>query len=229
MFTNGNTHLLFRGWVLFFIYKKMRYLLFFCCICLAACTVAKKDVMTPVTDDYRNEIQAHQAHLNEEYKDSTKSPLKEEDRLQFEGLEFFDINPTFRVEATFKKATSDVFKMKTTTERAPEYRKYGTLTFKLQGKRFRLTLYQNLRLMKMPQYKDYLFLPFTDPTNGEESYGGGRYIDFKIPEGEAVILDFNKAYNPYCAYNSKYSCPIPPVENDLSVPINAGVKAWDKH
>ena len=112
---------------------------------------------------------------------------------------------------------------------APEYREYGELRFKLDEKKFKLTLYQNIKLMEKERYEDYLFIPFTDETNGEESYGGGRYIDFRIPKGKEVVLDFNKAYNPYCAYNSKYSCPIPPPKNDLSIPIKAGVKAWDKH
>ena len=119
--------------------------------------------------------------------------------------------------------------MKTTSDRAAEYRKYGELKFQLQGKKFKLNLYQNIKLSQRKGYEDYLFLPFTDASNGEGSYGGGRYIDFRIPKGKEVVIDFNKAYNPYCAYNGKYSCPIPPVENDISVAIKAGVKTWGKH
>ncbi|WP_321538818.1 DUF1684 domain-containing protein [Flavobacterium piscinae] len=73
-----------------------------------------------------------------------------------------------------------------------------------------------------------MFLPFTDLTSGIESYGGGRYIDLKIQEGKIWTIDFNQAYNPYCAYNEKYSCPIVPEENDLKVEIKAGVKAFKK-
>jgi len=75
-------------------------------------------------------------------------------------------------------------------------------------------------------YEDYLFLPFTDATNGNETYGGGRYIDLSIPNGDQIVIDFNKAYNPYCTYNKKYSCPIVPSQNALDIEIFAGVKAF---
>ena len=78
-------------------------------------------------------------------------------------------------------------------------------------------------------YEDYLFLPFLDETNGLESYGGGRYINVRIPEGDTMIIDFNKSYNPFCAYNDKYSCPIVPRENYLKTRIEAGVKGFAKH
>jgi uncharacterized protein (DUF1684 family) len=84
----------------------------------------------------------------------------------------------------------------------------------------------------MPQYKDYLYLPFKDFTNGESTYGGGRYLDFKmsdIQENQTIIIDFNKAYNPYCAYSDGYSCPIPPSENHLQVFIEAGEKNIKDH
>ena len=74
-----------------------------------------------------------------------------------------------------------------------------------------------------------MFLPFSDETNGIESYGGGRYIDLRIPEGNTLIIDFNSAYNPYCAYNDKYSCPIVPRENYLRTRIEAGVKKFKDH
>ena len=79
------------------------------------------------------------------------------------------------------------------------------------------------------ELKDYLFLPFMDLTNGVSSYGGGRFLDLKIPEGESIIIDFKKAYNPYCAYNHRYSCPVPPDANHLNIEIPAGVKAYGEH
>jgi len=119
--------------------------------------------------------------------------------------------------------------MKTTTDRLPIYRKYGEARFKLGGKDQVLSIFQNLGLMEDPEYEDYLFVPFTDETNGSESYGGGRYLDVEMPEGDRMIINFNKAYNPYCAYNAKYSCPIPPAENHLDIEVKAGVKAYDEH
>ena len=88
----------------------------------------------------------------------------------------------------------------------------------------KLNIYQNHRLRKMEKYRNHLFLPFTDLTNGEETYGGGRYIDLSIPDSDTIIIDFNKAYNPYCAYSSTRSCPIPPRENDLDLKVEAGVR-----
>jgi uncharacterized protein (DUF1684 family) len=118
--------------------------------------------------------------------------------------------------------------MLTTTSRLAKYVKYGEATFKLDGKEDQLNIYQSLSLREKPAYKDYLFLPFTDETSGKESYSGGRYIDLTIPKGNKIIIDFNKAYNPYCAYNHKYSCPIPPKGNHLNIAIKAGVKRYQK-
>jgi len=83
--------------------------------------------------------------------------------------------------------------------------------------------------MNNPEYKDYLFFPFTDLTNNASTYGGGRYIDLRIPQGNVIVLDFNKAYNPSCAYSPKYSCPIVPGENNIDVAITAGVKYEGHH
>lgn len=179
---------------------------------------------TPIAGDTE-----FQKEINAEYKDVTTSPLKDKDRKNFKGLDFFKFDSTFVVKASFKRTPeAEVFKMKTTTSRLPEYVKYGVVTFQLNGKTHQLNIYQNQGLIKEEEYKDYLFLPFLDNTNGEGSYGGGRYIDMRIPEGDTIEIDFNKAYNPYCAYNENYSCPIVPRENYLDEEIKAGVKAFKK-
>jgi uncharacterized protein (DUF1684 family) len=105
------------------------------------------------------------------------------------------------------------------------------LEFEIDGRSFNLPVYQSKDMMKMLEHKDYLFFPFTDLTNGSKTYGGVRYIGLKIPkEGNNVIIDFNQAYNPYCAYSGRYSCPIVPQENHLDIEIRAGVKyASQKH
>ena len=112
----------------------------------------------------------------------------------------------------------------TTTDRKPLYDKYGVLTFEIDSVQYRLFVYQSHSLREREEYKDYLFLPFGDLTNGELTYGGGRFIDMRIPLGDSVVLDFNKAYNPYCAYSQGYSCPIVPQENFLKLEVKAGVK-----
>lgn len=168
-----------------------------------------------------------QKKMNEEFADSLKSPLTNEDRLHFKTLDFYPISKKFIVEATFVSAKKEKpFKMKTSTDRTPMYKKYGALHFEIDGKKFVLNVYQNIELSKKPGFKDYLFLPFSDLTSGKETYIGGRYIDMRILTSGKVIINFNKAYNPYCAYNYKYSCPIVPLENNLDIAIEAGVKTF---
>ena len=168
-----------------------------------------------------------QTELNQSYADSLKSPLTTEDLNRFKGLDFFPIDEKYIVEATFVRTKKEkAFAMKTTTSRTPLYKKYGELHFSIDGKEFKLNVYQNVDLNKKSGYDDYLFLPFSDLTCGKESYIGGRYVDMRIQKGTIWTIDFNKAYNPYCAYNYKYSCPIVPLENDLDIEILAGVKKF---
>lgn len=184
------------------------------------------------TTNYEDEIKLAQYKLNTQFSDASASPLTEEDLKTFKALEFFDIDKNYRIEAEFELTpNTPVFELQTTTDRLPLYRKYGIARFTLSGKKLELSIYQNQDLMTDVTYEDYLFIPFNDTTNGNLSYGGGRYIDLEIPseESKTVVIDFNKAYNPYCAYNSKYSCPIPPSENNLPIAIPAGVKAYGKH
>lgn len=171
-------------------------------------------------------LEAYWDRINADYRDPEHSPLRPEDRPHFTALERFAPDPRFRVEATFKARPGKAFKMRTTTDRLPEYRPMGTLRFTLGGRKRKLTVYQNVALATRPEYADHLFVPFTDLTNGDSTYGGGRYLDLKGPLGPRVELDFNRAYNPYCAYGGKYSCPIPPAENHLPVAVEAGVKAF---
>mgnify|MGYP003630487625 CR=1 FL=1 len=167
---------------------------------------------------------------NAKFKDATTSPLKDKDRKKFEGLDFFKFDSTYIVKALLNRTpNSEWFNMKTTTSRVSKERVYGVLTFKLNGNERQLNIYQGEDLLTEDDYEDYLFLPFLDETNGLESYGGGRYINVRIPEGDTMIIDFNKSYNPFCAYNDKYSCPIVPRENYLKTRIEAGVKGFAKH
>lgn len=168
-----------------------------------------------------------QDNINKEYANKEESPLMEEDFKSFKGLDFYPINEKYIVAAKFVRTANEKnFKMKTTGNRTPEYVKYGELTFTLDNKEFKLNVYQNIELVKKEGFADYLFLPFSDLTCGKESYIGGRYIDMRIPKGATATIDFNKAYNPYCAYNHKYSCPIVPLDNNLKTEILAGVKKF---
>lgn len=177
-----------------------------------------------------SESKAAQIELNEEFSNPETTILEPEDFKDFHGLEFYPIDEKFIVEAQFVRTPNEKpFLMPTTTARLPEYVKYGEAHFTLDGKDFVLNLFKSTEPYDEPGYEDYLFLPFTDLTSGDGSYGGGRFLDQRIPEGKTIIIDFNKAYNPYCAYSARYSCPIPPKENDLLIKIEAGVKAFGKH
>ncbi|NKI26226.1 DUF1684 domain-containing protein [Arenibacter sp. 6A1] len=170
-----------------------------------------------------------QKNLNEEFKNPKSSPLPDRIRKNFESLDFFEPDTLYRVTATFTRTPEALpFLMPTSTGLKSEEVVYGTLTFMLEGQKHQLEVYQNQELKEQEGFEDYLFLPFSDITNGEETYTGGRYLDMRIPKTDTVVIDFNKAYNPYCAYNSKYSCPLVPRQNRLNVAILAGVKAFKK-
>jgi hypothetical protein len=172
-------------------------------------------------------VEKFQKDLNIEYADAKTSPLTAEDLAVFKTLDFYPINEKFFVIAKFTRTEDEKpFEMKTSTDRKPMYVKYGEVSFSIDGKAFKLNIYKNIELSKKEEYKDYLFLPFSDLTCGNESYIGGKYIDMKIPKGDTIAIDFNTSYNPYCAYSHKYSCPKVPLENDLNIEIKAGVKKF---
>ncbi|MDB4835504.1 DUF1684 domain-containing protein [Cyclobacteriaceae bacterium] len=176
-------------------------------------------------DKYTTEMQTYQQELNAKFKDAKTSPLEGKELKKFKGLPFFQTDSTFKILAKFTLVDSvETVQFNTTTDRKPLYDIYGILTFEIDSVQYRLFVYQSHSLREREEYKDYLFLPFGDLTNGELTYGGGRFIDMRIPIGDSVLLDFNKAYNPYCAYSQRYSCPIVPQENFLKLEIRAGVK-----
>ena len=172
-------------------------------------------------------VEKFQNELNAEYADAKTSPLLPDDLKVFKSLDFYPVNEKFFVVAQFIRTENEQpFEMKTSTERKPVYVKYGEAHFNINGQFFKLNIYRNIELSEKEQYKDYLFLPFSDLTCGNESYIGGKYIDLKIPQGDTIVIDFNRSYNPYCAYSPKYSCPKVPLENDLKIAIRAGVKKF---
>jgi len=178
----------------------------------------------------KKEIAAYQAGESAKFADPETSILEPNDLKDFKELAYYPIDLKFRVTAKFVRTPDEVpFLMPTTTERLPEYVKYGEAHFSIDGKSLKLDLFQSTNHENEEGYEDYLFLPFTDLTSGDGSYGGGRFLDARIPEGKTILLDFNKSYNPYCAYNKNYSCPIPPKENDLLIRLEAGVKDFGKH
>ena len=177
---------------------------------------------------YSESIIAHRQGYKDEFLKDASSPVKVEDMKYFD---FFEPDSTFRVKCDFTKTNSQTtFIIPTINGKQKEYFRYGILNFKIMGQNLQLNVYKSLLLMKIPKYKNYLFIPFKDLTSGKQTYGGGRYLDIETTDikGDVVILDFNKAYNPYCAFSSGYSCPIPPKENHLKARIEVGEKNFKK-
>ncbi len=168
-------------------------------------------------------ILKHREEQHKEFLDPEKSPLDKRDRKKFKGLKYFPIDQSYLVKARLvRNETPVLFKMPTTTTRLPEYTKYGDIYFSIDGIEYKLEVYQNPEISKRPGYEDYLFIPFTDETNGDETYDIGRYLEFRIPKTDEVYIDFNLSYNPYCSYSHRFSCPIPPAQNHMATKIIAG-------
>jgi hypothetical protein len=147
-------------------------------------------------------------------------------------MQFFSVSKQYRIAAAFeRKENSEWFLMNTSGNNKQQYRVYGVITFVLNYTLVHLNVYQSKYLMTTKEYSESLFIPFTDKTSGFETYGGGRYIDLLIADirNNTYVIDFNKAYNPYCAYTAGYNCPVPPKENDLSIAVKAGEKNYLKH
>jgi len=147
-----------------------------------------------------------------------QSPLTEEQRKNFKGLSYFPENESLRLEVQVEEfADKPSFEMQTSTGDVRIYEKYGKFKFNVEGEEVELTIYQD---------GHGFFLPFVDSLANKETYPAGRYLEPEPLPGNRFIVDFNLAYNPYCAYNEKWSCPITPFENRLKVPIKAGEKLF---
>lgn len=146
-------------------------------------------------------------------------------------IKFFPIDSSYHVTAVFERIKDSTgFTMQLSESKTATYFKYGKVIFTLQNKTYHLFVYQSEKLRKIPQYKNHLFIPFVDLSNGITSYGGGRYLDVDITaiKNNEVELDFNKSYNPTCAYTTGFNCPIPPGENTVPLSINAGEETYAK-
>ncbi len=206
----------------------MRILIAFSIITLLFCSAAKAQNTAEFNRSaYLKKVEKDRKLKNTEMLGDEKSPLAEDEKAEFKNLNYFKPKVKFRKEANFERFDQAThFLMKTTTERLPEYSLYGVVTFQHKGKTLTLNVYQNIELVKKPGYEKHLFIPFNDKTNGKETYGGGRFMDITETGENKIILDFNEAYNPYCAYNHKYSCPIPPEANNLNIRVTAGEKKF---
>lgn len=196
-----------------------RFLLVLSLVYTACCSFSQTD--SGVIKDAKH----FQGELRMEYDNPNTTPLSAKAKKTFKGIHFFPVNTAYVVHARFVKTPNEKpFQMSTSSGVRKTYVKFAEVFFIIDKKEYKLNVYQSQDLLKSVEYEDYLFIPFTDATSGNETYEGGRYIDLTIPTSDHILLNFNKAYHPYCAYTEGYNCPIPPQENTLPVKIEAGVR-----
>ena len=170
----------------------------------------------------RTELESFRAAKDKFYGGDDRAPLTAVQQRDFQGLSYFPQNDSLVIKAGIdRNVQPGIVRMETTKGEQQEYRRFGVVHFEVDGRPAKLTLYAS-------DHSHNLFLPFRDTTSGQETYGAGRYLDLHT-HGDEVLIDFNYAYNPNCAYNPEWSCPLPPAENWLEVPIRAGEKAFPHH
>ncbi len=166
-----------------------------------------------------NDLENFRNHKDLFFEQDTHSPLSDAQKKSFQGLDYFPEAPNLRLVMRvdpFKEQR--VVQIQTSTGEMENYTRYGLLRFEVDGKPAQLTVYLDRN--------DNPFIPFQDGTSGKESYGAGRYLEPEALDEERFLVDFNLAYNPWCAYSPFFSCPLPPEENRISVPIRAGEKTF---
>jgi hypothetical protein len=160
------------------------------------------------------QLATYRANNDEFFGSAAHSPLSHDARHGFTGLRYFDANPDLAYELAVRPGDRSTFRAETSDGATREYIRAGTVSFSVGGTDVQLALYDTGH--------EGLFVPFRDATSGKETYGAGRYLDLQPHPDGTVTLDFNLAYNPFCAYDEAYSCPLPPAENWLPVAIEAG-------
>jgi len=178
------------------------------------------------TELYIEEVESERNEIVDYMRNDPESPFNKKGKVEYEGLNFFDVDPKFKVKARIEKISSPIpIIIQMTNGETADYFKYAIAHFSLNGEK------QELFLLKSKKYFDepYLFLPFYDETSADESYGGGRFLNVDYEDEKEIFLDFNMAYNPYCAYTDTYRCPIPPAENKITVKVTAGERNYKVH
>jgi uncharacterized protein len=179
---------------------------------------------TSANDSYLEKLTKFRTEKDRFFKSSEETPFK--DKKKFSKLIYFPPDQAYRIKATVESIKDTArLKLRMTGGEEESFIRYGYATFKLKDQEHKVLL-----LLKPGEdgEEDGLFLPFTDETNGFETYGGGRYLDLELDKNGELMIDFNFAYNPFCAYNHDYTCPVPPKENHIGIKINAGEKDYPR-
>ena len=178
-------------------------------------------------ESYADELRRKREEKDDFFGSHPQSPIPPEERDDFDGLDYFDPNPDARVRATVDVHDDpEPVPMETTAGNEVRYLRLVTFSFELGDEAVELHGYQQER-----EDDEAVFVPFRDKTTGQQSYRNGRYIelhpDEPLADGETVVLDFNLAYTPFCAYSETFACPLPPEENWLDVAVAAGERDWN--
>lgn len=217
-----------RGVVAYFAQVKLEYV-FAIALLLPLAAFGQLNADAPAAEPRTAPDKALAEFRREAIKTLLLDPRGPIDSASVFGLRYFAYNDTFDLAAVFRPSEDTaLFRFPTSDGSAREYRSFGTLTFQVADSMYVLTVFEVPGMARHPLYFDHLFLPFFDETNGDATYGGGRYLDLKRSDFAAgdYCLDFNKAYNPWCAYATGYSCPVPPLSNLLPLAVRAGEAAF---
>lgn len=175
------------------------------------------------TQNYISDTEKYQVNYRKKYL-GKESPFTKEEKKNYAKSSYFNVQEKYHVAAKYSELDiKDTVIFATSKGTQVSYIRYAVLEFELDGITQKLYAYQNINLAQSANYDGYLFLPFKDLTNGISSYGGGRYLDFYIPDSDKTMLDFNLSYHPYCAYSYRFQCPLVPAENHLKIAIESGV------
>jgi len=179
-----------------------------------------------MSSDWRATIRENREAKDDYFRTDPHSPIPPDERDDFDGLDYYPITETYRFERPLHEHDDpETLTVPTSTGSERTYLRWGEFRFEVDGEAVALQAY------KGESDDDRLWVPFRDATSGEETYGAGRYLDLEADTHRTAdgtwILDFNEAYNPTCAYADRYECPLPPTENWLDVPIEAGEKSYE--
>jgi uncharacterized protein (DUF1684 family) len=186
---------------------------------LSACSSGPS---APDDGDYEERLAAARIAKDQQFREASDSPVPKEKRDAFLPLPYFPVDPAYTVPAALKLSDDrPVFEMPTSTGALRKMQLVGTLEFTFEGERRSLGAFVEDGTQQITN----LFVPFADLTTGMDTYAAGRYLDIEPTTTGYYTIDFNRAYNPYCAYNATYECPFPPPSNRLNVAIRAGERA----
>jgi len=193
---------------------------FFVMVMMLGCSTAEN------SEEISSRLLADRQAKEERFLDHERSPLTQAQKEAFDGLEFYPVDLDYRIRTTIHEyPAKDTIEMAMSAQGTQKYIRWGEFEFSVHDHTVNLRVYKPLQYSD--EYHPYFFIPFRDQTNGAATFEGGRYLDIPIHESNRYVIDFNRAYNPYCAYNPNgWTCPLPPDENTLDFPLRAGEKAF---